>query len=68
MIELSSLHGEKFYLNADLILKIEQIPDTMITLTNGEKIRVSDPPEAVVQKFLEYKRKIAPFAGSGGEG
>lgn len=63
MIQLSSLHSEIFYLNADLIVKIEQIPDTMITLTNGEKIRVSESPEDVVRKFIEYKRKINHFSG-----
>lgn len=63
MIQLSSLHSETFYLNADLIVKIEQIPDTMITLTNGEKIRVSESPEDVVRKFIEYKRKINHFSG-----
>lgn len=61
MIKLTSLQGEHFYLSADLIEKVEEIPDTMITLINGKKIRVSEDANTVVEKYIEYKRRIQGF-------
>jgi len=58
MIELKSLKGEVFYLNPDVVEKIEKVGDTIITAVGGNKIRVSNEPEEVVEKFLEYKRSI----------
>ncbi|MCG8483984.1 MAG: flagellar FlbD family protein [Clostridia bacterium] len=58
MIQLTSLQGEKFFLSADLIERVEEIPDTMITLVNGKKLRVSEDADTVVDRYIEYKRKI----------
>jgi flagellar protein FlbD len=62
MIKLTSLQGEKFYLSADLIEKVEEVPDTLITLISGKKIRVSEDTDMVVEKYIEYKRKIHGFS------
>lgn len=58
MISLTSLHGEQFFLSGDLIERIEEIPDTMITLVSGKKLRVSEDANTVVERYIEYKRKI----------
>ena len=58
MIKLTTLKGEEFYLNAELIEKIEEIPDTMITLIGGKKIWVRDNAQGVVDKVMIYKRAI----------
>lgn len=62
MIKLTSLQGEEFFLSADLIERIEEIPDTMITLISGKKIRVREDANAVVEKYMKYKRKIHRFS------
>lgn len=59
MIELTKLNGRSFIVNADLIQTIETTPDTVITLTNDIKFVVRESKEEVVQKAIEYKRKIA---------
>jgi len=59
MVKLNSLQGEPFYLNAELIEKIEEIPDTIITLTSGKKIRVSQKGSEVVELVINYRRKIS---------
>ncbi len=59
MVKLTSLKGEEFYLNAELIEKIEEIPDTIITLTSGKKIRVSQKGSEVVELVINYRRKIS---------
>ena len=45
-------------LNADLIKMIESTPDTIITLSTGQKIMVKESVEAVGKAVLEYKRAI----------
>jgi flagellar protein FlbD len=58
MIKLTSLKGSEFYLNADLIERVEELPDTLITLIGGKKIWVSERAETVVDRIIYYKRSI----------
>lgn len=44
--------------NADLIETIEATPDTVITLTTGKKIVVSDSVEVIIKRVIEYKQVI----------
>ena len=37
MITLTTIKGNSFYLNSDLIEQIEELPDTLITLVNGKQ-------------------------------
>lgn len=62
MIKLTSLQGEEFFLNADLIERVEELPDTIITLVNGKKMRVIEDADTIVEKFINYKRKIQCLA------
>ena len=47
-----------FQLNPDLIMTVEATPDTVITLTNGTKIVVAEPPERVVADVRDHKIEI----------
>lgn len=58
MIELTKLNGFKFFLNGELIESLEETPDTVISTTTGKKIVVTEKVEEVVEKVIEYKRKI----------
>jgi len=58
MIELTGLNKEEFILNAEIIEKIETMPETLITLTNGKRYIVLESTDEVIQKILRYKRKI----------
>ena len=49
---------EKFQLNPDLITTVEATPDTVITLTNGTKIVVAEPPERVVDDVRAHRIEI----------
>jgi flagellar protein FlbD len=62
MIRLHSLNGSEFYLNNDLIVKVEALPDTVITLTDGRTLRVKEDPEEIIDRIIQYKRRI--FQGS----
>ena len=45
-------------LNADLIEHIETTPDTVISLTNGQKYVVLDSASDIVSKVIAYRREI----------
>lgn len=58
MIILTSINGQDFCLNNELIYKIEEAPDTIITLTDGKILRVGNKTEDIIQKIIDYKRSI----------
>lgn len=58
MISLTGLNNKQLYLNADHIEKIEEVPETLITLTNGKKYIVLESTKLVIDRIIEYKRKI----------
>lgn len=58
MIELTGTNGEIFLLNIDMIYKIEQHPDTIITLANGKSLHVEEDKYEVLDRIIEYKRRI----------
>ena len=61
MIELHNLSGTSFYLNCDLIYRMEVNFDTVITLTNMQKLIVQEKPDEVVEKIIDYRRKIQTY-------
>ncbi len=63
MIRLSRLNGKEFYLNCELIKFIESTPDTLITLTTGEKLMVKETLEEVVQASLGFKKSLHEHRG-----
>ena len=58
MIKLTRLSREPLVLNPDLIEYIESNPDTVITLTTGQKLRVSETPDEVIARVIEFRRAI----------
>ena len=44
--------------NPDLIESLEATPDTVVTLTSGNKLIVRDSMDEVREKIIEYKRRI----------
>ena len=58
MIKVKRLNDKEFVVNSDLILYIEETPDTVITLTTGQKIIVMESVDDVINKVVEYKSKI----------
>ncbi|MBC5815389.1 MAG: flagellar FlbD family protein [Candidatus Eremiobacteraeota bacterium] len=58
MIALIRLNGQPIMVNADLIESVETTPDTVVTLTSGNKLIVRDSMETLQQKIIDFKRKI----------
>ena len=58
MIQLTRLNNTRLALNSDLIKYVEQAPDTVITLLNGEKLVVRETTDQVIERVLEFRRAI----------
>ena len=58
VIQLTRLNHQQFAVNSDLIKFIEKAPDTVVTLTTGEKIVVLETPERVIEKVIEFRRAL----------
>lgn len=58
MIKLTRLNGTQFALNCEMILVVEATPDTVISLTDGNKMIVRDTVDEVIQKVIAYKKQI----------
>ena len=61
MIKVTAMNNNEFVLNADHIEKIEEVPETLITLTNGKKYIVLESVEEVIEEVLRYKNKIVTY-------
>jgi flagellar protein FlbD len=58
VILVTRFNGSQFYINPELIQSIEATPDTVITLLNSSKVIVKEPPQVLVERIIEYRRKI----------
>jgi len=58
MIALRRLNNEPVMVNPDLIEFLEATPDTVVTLTSGNKLLVRDSMDEVREKIIEFKRRI----------
>lgn len=59
MIRLTRINRVPLVLNSDLIEHVEATPDTVITLTTGQKLVVRESAEEVIDKVIEFRRAIA---------
>lgn len=51
-------NGNRVALNVDLIEKIEETPDTVITLINGTRYLVQEPLDEIIEKTVELRARI----------
>jgi len=58
MIQLTRLNHHPLAVNSDLIKFVEQAPDTVITLLNGEKIVVRESAQEVLERVVEFRRSV----------
>lgn len=58
MIDVTGLNGKSYTINAELIERVEEMPDTVITLTSGKKIIVTESRQEIVNRALSYKKEI----------
>ncbi len=68
MIQVTRLNGTPMVLNADLIETVESTPDTLVSLTTGRKLMVTESIDELVQRTLEYRGRVRAYpVPTGGE-
>ncbi len=58
MIEVTRLNGKKLTINAEMIERVEESPDTVITLTNGNKLIVKESRQEIKNLVILYKKEV----------
>ena len=58
MIHLTRLNGKEIIINCEMIKAIESTPDTMLTLSTGEKIMIQETPEQVIEDTVLFKKRV----------
>ena len=58
MIKLTGLNNRPIVLNAEQIEKLEAVPESLVTLINGNKYIVTDSIDEIIEKVIEYKNRI----------
>ena len=62
MIVLKRLNGERFALNPDLIERLEETPDTHITLVDGKNLIVAEPMSEVIDAIRRDRATVLALA------
>ncbi|AEX86287.1 flagellar protein FlbD [Marinitoga sp. 1135] len=62
MIKVTNLGGKEFYINPDMIEKIESRPDTTIILNNGHIYIVKEDVKKIIEEIINFKSRI--FSGT----
>ncbi len=66
MIVLTRLNGQPVMLNCDLIESVEEENDaTVVTLTTGNAVVVSNGLEEIREKVVAFKRRIHASGATG---
>jgi flagellar protein FlbD len=63
MIAVTRLGGAEVVINTDLILTVEKTPDTVITLTTGDRIMVRESVEEVVARAAAFRYRVLQGPG-----
>ncbi len=59
MITLNRLNRTVIALNPDLIERIEETPDTVVSLIDGKKVLVVEGIDEIVSKIVDFRALIA---------
>ena len=66
MIRLTRLNSQPLAVNSDLIKFVENAPDTVLTLINGEKVVVRETTDQVIERMIAFRRAV--LGGTAGAG
>ncbi|MFH1282145.1 MAG: flagellar FlbD family protein [bacterium] len=58
MIKLHRLNGQEVVINAELIEAVESTPDTLLSLTTGNKYLVKENAEYVIEEIKKYRHRV----------
>lgn len=59
MVRLCRRNGELIVINVATLAYIEQTPDTLLTLTTGERVHVKESVDQVIALVAEWQQRIS---------
>lgn len=57
MIKVTRLNQSELVVNCDLIEFVESTPETILSLTTGKKIMVTEGVDEIISRVADFKRK-----------
>jgi flagellar protein FlbD len=64
MISVTRLDGTELVVNVDLVVTIERTPDTVLTLTTGDRIMVKESLDEIVERAVAYRHRSLQGPGA----
>ena len=58
MISLTRISGSPLVLNCDLIERVDQTPDTVVTLMDGKKYVVLESPRDITSLAIHFRSQV----------
>ena len=58
MIPLTRLNHNPVFLNPDLVKSVEALPDSVITLINGEKLLVLETGQQILHLIVAFRQQV----------
>jgi flagellar protein FlbD len=62
VIRVTHLNGKPFVVNADLIKYVEETPDTVLTMRDGDRVVIRESAQDVVSLSVAYARSVRGLA------
>jgi flagellar protein FlbD len=59
MIKLTKMNKSEFYLNPHLIERIEEKPDTVITMDSQVQYLVLEKADEILELIIEYRKRLS---------
>ncbi len=66
MVLLTKINNAQIAVNSDLVQYIEETPDTVITMTTGDKVVVQERMTEIIERIVQYRRLISGLVESAG--
>ncbi len=61
MISVTQLNGRQYWINPHQIETIEANPDVTLTMLSGKHMIVRETPEVIIERIVEYRKRIGAF-------
>jgi flagellar protein FlbD len=58
MVRLTRINCQPLVINASVIAFVEATPDTLVTLTNGDRVHVRETVDEVIAGVAEFHRRV----------
>lgn len=66
MIILTRLDGKSVAINEDLLVFAEQTPDTVLTMSSGQRLMVKEHLDEIVERIARFRRRASVPVVEGG--